>query len=167
MGERALPRMRGRVLHGKHVDRPNAQLAHVFGALESAGAPHGLKLFGSRAVESMRLEKGFLHWKSDILTEFDPYETRLERFVRPAKGDFIGREALAARQANGPTRLRALYEVDERAAELVQLRFFGGLTGDQAAEVLEISPRAADLLWSYARAWLFERHQRGNTNTQN
>lgn len=104
----------GELAYEIHV--PNAQLAHVFGALESAGAPHGLKLFGSRAVESMRLEKGFLHWKSDILTEFDPYETRLERFVKPAKGDFIGRDALAAREANGPTRLRALYEVDERAA---------------------------------------------------
>jgi RNA polymerase sigma factor (TIGR02999 family) len=46
---------------------------------------------------------------------------------------------------------------DPPAAELVKLRFFAGLTGDQAAEVLGISPRSADLLWAYARAWLFER----------
>jgi RNA polymerase sigma factor (TIGR02999 family) len=49
---------------------------------------------------------------------------------------------------------------DPRAAELVKLRFFAGLTGDQAAEVLGISPRAADQLWAYARAWLFEKLRR-------
>jgi RNA polymerase sigma factor (TIGR02999 family) len=53
-----------------------------------------------------------------------------------------------------------LSDVDAQAAELVKLRFFAGLTGDQAAEVLGISPRSADLMWSYARAWLFERLQR-------
>jgi hypothetical protein len=36
------------------------------------------------------------------------------------------------------------------------------LTGDQAAEVLGIAPRSADLLWAYARAWLFEKLQDGN-----
>ena len=56
--------------------------------------------------------------------------------------------------------LEQLAGADPRAAELVKLRFFGGLTGEQAAEVLEISPRAADLLWAYARAWLFEKLQR-------
>ena len=53
--------------------------------------------------------------------------------------------------------LEQLAGADPRAAELVKLRFFGGLTGDQTAEVLGISPRAADLLWAYARAWLFEK----------
>ncbi len=56
--------------------------------------------------------------------------------------------------------LEQLAGADPRAAELVKLRFFGGLTGDQTAEVLGISPRAADLLWAYARAWLFEKLQR-------
>lgn len=56
--------------------------------------------------------------------------------------------------------LELLEAVDARAAELVKLRFFAGLTGDQAAEVLGISPRTADNLWKYARAWLFEKHQR-------
>jgi RNA polymerase sigma factor (TIGR02999 family) len=47
--------------------------------------------------------------------------------------------------------------VDPQAAELVQLRYFAGLTIPQAAEAMSISPRTADRLWSYARAWLFER----------
>jgi RNA polymerase sigma factor (TIGR02999 family) len=56
--------------------------------------------------------------------------------------------------------LDQLAGADPRAAELVKLRFFAGLTGEQTAEVLGISPRSADLLWAYARAWLFEKLQR-------
>jgi RNA polymerase sigma factor (TIGR02999 family) len=43
---------------------------------------------------------------------------------------------------------------DRQAAELVKLRYFAGLTIPQAAEALSISPRTADSLWSFARAWL-------------
>lgn len=56
--------------------------------------------------------------------------------------------------------LDQLAAVDARAAQLVKLRYFAGLTGDQSAAVLGISPRSADLVWAYARAWLFERLQR-------
>jgi RNA polymerase sigma factor (TIGR02999 family) len=55
--------------------------------------------------------------------------------------------------------LDQLAGADARAAELVKLRFFAGLTGEQAADVLGISPRSADLLWAYARAWLFDKLQ--------
>jgi RNA polymerase sigma factor (TIGR02999 family) len=58
--------------------------------------------------------------------------------------------------------LEQLAGADPRAAELVKLRFFAGLTGDQSAEVLGMSPRAADSLWAYARAWLFEKLQAQN-----
>jgi RNA polymerase sigma factor (TIGR02999 family) len=47
--------------------------------------------------------------------------------------------------------------VDRQAAELVQLRYFTGLTIPQAAEALGISARTADRTWAYARAWLFRR----------
>jgi RNA polymerase sigma factor (TIGR02999 family) len=57
--------------------------------------------------------------------------------------------------------LDQLAAADPQAAELVKLRFFAGLTGDQAAEVLGIASRSADLLWAYARAWLFEKLQGG------
>lgn len=43
---------------------------------------------------------------------------------------------------------------DSQAADLVKLRYFAGLTIPQAAESLGISPRKADMLWSFARAWL-------------
>jgi RNA polymerase sigma factor (TIGR02999 family) len=47
--------------------------------------------------------------------------------------------------------------VDREAAELVQLRYFTGLTIHEAAETLGISGRTADRTWAYARAWLFRR----------
>jgi RNA polymerase sigma factor (TIGR02999 family) len=52
--------------------------------------------------------------------------------------------------------LRRLKTVDPDAAELVSLRHFAGLTSGQAAEILGVSPRSADRMWSYARAWLLK-----------
>ncbi len=52
--------------------------------------------------------------------------------------------------------LDKLAAADRQAAELVQLRYFAGLTLAEAAQVMEISPRTADRLWAYARAWLHQ-----------
>lgn len=104
----------GELAYEIHV--PNAQLHAAYLALRQAGKAHGMTLFGARAVESMRLEKGFLHWKSDILTEFDPFETGLRRFVRMDKPDFIGKAALAARRAEGPRKCLVTLDIDGREA---------------------------------------------------
>jgi RNA polymerase sigma factor (TIGR02999 family) len=50
--------------------------------------------------------------------------------------------------------LHRLAAEDPQKARLVELRYFAGLTGEQAAEVLGISPSTADRHWAYARAWL-------------
>jgi RNA polymerase sigma factor (TIGR02999 family) len=50
--------------------------------------------------------------------------------------------------------LQKLAAIDPQKAKLVELRYFAGLTGQQAAEVLGISPTSADRHWAYARAWL-------------
>ncbi|MEM9060368.1 MAG: FAD-dependent oxidoreductase [Pseudomonadota bacterium] len=100
----------GEVAFEIHV--PNNQLYAAYLALRKAGDAHGLKLFGSRAVESMRLEKGFLHWKAEILTEFDPFETGLDRFVKLDKPDFVGKAALEKRRAEGPRKRLVTLSVD-------------------------------------------------------
>jgi RNA polymerase sigma factor (TIGR02999 family) len=51
--------------------------------------------------------------------------------------------------------LDKLAECDRRAAELVKLRYFAGFTLEETADALGISPRTADSVWAYARAWLF------------
>jgi dimethylglycine dehydrogenase len=100
----------GELAYEIHV--PNASLYAAYLALRQAGKAHGLKLFGARAVESMRMEKGFLHWKSEILTEFDPYETSLDRFVKLEKGDFIGKDALLKRHKEGLQKILVTLKVD-------------------------------------------------------
>jgi RNA polymerase sigma factor (TIGR02999 family) len=57
--------------------------------------------------------------------------------------------------------LHKLAEVDKSAAEVVRLRFFAGLPLMEVAKVLGISPRTADRLWAYARAWLHQEIKRG------
>ncbi|MFK7902071.1 MAG: FAD-dependent oxidoreductase [Nitratireductor sp.] len=82
----------GELAYEIHV--PNASLYSAYLKLREAGDAFGLQLFGARAVESMRMEKGYLHWKADILTEFNPFETGLDRFVKMDKPDFVGKQAL-------------------------------------------------------------------------
>lgn len=100
----------GELAYEIHV--PNAALYAAYLALRKAGEAHDLKLFGARAVDSMRMEKGFLHWKADLITEFDPYETGLDRFIKPEKGDFIGKTALSARRETGPKRKLVTLKID-------------------------------------------------------
>jgi dimethylglycine dehydrogenase len=86
----------GELAYEIHV--PNAFLPSVWATLRQAGRPHGLRLFGAHAVESMRLEKGYRHWKADLVTEFLPQDCGLGRFVDLSKPDFIGKAALLTAQ---------------------------------------------------------------------
>ena len=88
--------------------------------LWSAGAPLGLVAGGYRAIDTMRLEKGYRVWSSDITPEDNPYEAGLGFAVRLNKGvDFIGKEALIDAKARGITRrLRPLLLDDGEAIAL-------------------------------------------------
>jgi RNA polymerase sigma factor (TIGR02999 family) len=57
--------------------------------------------------------------------------------------------------------LTKLAETDKQAAELVQLRYFAGLPIREIAEILGISPRTADRLWAFARAWMHQEIESG------
>jgi len=62
--------------------------------------------------------------------------------------------------------LAKLSEKDKVKADLVKLRFFAGLTGEQAAKVLDISHNTADRYWSYARSWLHMEITKANETSQ-
>lgn len=81
---------------------PNEQLFLVWTLLEQAGAAFDLGYFGLYATESMRLEKGYRHWKADLIYEFNPVESGLERFIDMEKPEFIGKEGLQTQLNNGP-----------------------------------------------------------------
>jgi DNA-directed RNA polymerase specialized sigma24 family protein len=57
-----------------------------------------------------------------------------------------------------------LERVAPRQAEVVKLRYFVGLTVDETADILGISPRTVDIEWRYARAWLHRELHDGDTN---
>ena len=68
----------------------------LWDVLWEAGQPHGLVAAGGGAFDSLRLEKGYRLWGSDIHSEYNPFEAGLGWAVRLNKGDFLGRDALAA-----------------------------------------------------------------------
>ena len=68
----------------------------VFDALFAAGEDLGLKPFGIRAMDSMRLEKSYRMVGTELSIEYSAYESAMDRFVKPDKGDFLGRDALVA-----------------------------------------------------------------------
>ncbi|OLC23883.1 MAG: hypothetical protein AUJ02_11820 [Chloroflexi bacterium 13_1_40CM_3_65_12] len=82
-------------------------------------AGHALSAGGYKAVDSMRLEKGYRVWGADIGPEVNPYEAGLSFCVKLDKGDFIGRDALLkAREAQAGTRLACLVLDDARSVAL-------------------------------------------------
>ncbi|MHB8398334.1 MAG: FAD-dependent oxidoreductase [Candidatus Limnocylindrales bacterium] len=77
--------------------------------LVAAGANEGIEPFGYRALEALRLEKGYRYYGTDLTMRETPDEAGLGAFVRPGKGPFIGRDALLVRRAEPPRqRLRTL-----------------------------------------------------------
>ena len=89
-------------------------------ALWESGEPHGMVAGGYRAIDSMRLEKGYRVWGADITPDETPYEGGVGFCVKLDKpGGFIGRDALAAAKEEGPrTRLRCITLADERSVAL-------------------------------------------------
>jgi dimethylglycine dehydrogenase len=91
----------------------------LYASLLAAGRGHGLKLFGGRALNSLRLEKGFGTWTREFRPIYGAYEAGLARFVDLKKGDFIGRTAaLEEKQSGGALRL-ATFAVDASDADAI------------------------------------------------
>ncbi|MEM9980070.1 MAG: aminomethyltransferase family protein, partial [Cyanobacteria bacterium P01_D01_bin.2] len=83
---------------GWELYAPTESGLKLWDMLWKAGAAHGIIAAGLGAFDTLRLEKGFLLWGSDIHTEYDPYEAGLGFAVKPNKSEFIGKEALLRRQ---------------------------------------------------------------------
>ena len=73
---------------------PTEYGARLWDTLVAAGEPHGLVPGGYRAIDALRLEKGYRAWGSDLTSETTPFEAGLGFAVKRDKGDFIGRDAL-------------------------------------------------------------------------
>lgn len=140
-----------------HTLQPTALVHEAYLRLAGANQPQQwdgrTHFFGAAAeamrrilVESARRKKRLKHGGEMQRVEVETIELPL-----PLPDD----ELLALDEA-----LNRLATVDARAAEVVKLCFFVGLTQAQAADELEISRATAERLWSFARAWLFREMQK-------
>jgi dimethylglycine dehydrogenase len=97
---------------GWELHVPRAGMEKVFDALMKAGEPLGLKLFGTYAMNALRMEKAYRGWGSELTSEIDMFEGSMDRFIRLDKEDFIGRTASLKFKQRGP-RIKLVYmEID-------------------------------------------------------
>lgn len=92
---------------------PTDQTAHVFETLMDAGADHGLSLAGLHTLDSCRIEKAFRHFGHDITDEDHVLEAGLGFAVKPAKGDFIGRDAVLRKKDEGLDRRMVQFRLND------------------------------------------------------
>jgi dimethylglycine dehydrogenase len=86
-------------------------------ALCDAGAAFGIRHFGSRALNSLRLEKSFGNWAREYRPIYTPADAGLDRFVDVGKGDFIGRASVLRDRERGPTRRLITLVIDAADAD--------------------------------------------------
>ena len=98
---------------GWELHHPMEMQNQVFDALFEAGADLGLKPFGIRAMDALRLEKSYRMIGTELSIEYAALESGLERFVRLDKGDFIGRGGLLAWRERGFANAFATLEVED------------------------------------------------------
>ena len=98
---------------GWELHVPTEFAPHVYGLLWAAGEPDGIADVGYRAIDSLRMEKGYVYWSSDVTPDYTPYEAGLGfRVHLKSKGNFIGREALEKQKAEGPARKLCTFSID-------------------------------------------------------
>ena len=111
--------------------------AHVFESLQAAGAPFGMANVGYRAIESLRLEKGYVYWSSDVTPDYTPIQAGLGGHVHlRSKGGFIGRQALEREKAAGSKRHLCTFTSDD------DLPVFGGETIWSGGQVVSLASSA-------------------------
>jgi len=113
---------------GYELHVPVEYALHLYEKLWAAGQPHGIANAGYRAINSLRLEKHYLTWGSDITPDYNPYEAGLGFCVALGKGDFLARAALAEVKTSGPKQKLAWFTASP------EVNLFGGeivLAGDR------------------------------------
>ncbi len=86
---------------GWELHMPMDDMPVVYDALFQNGQEHGLVDFGAYALNSMRLEKAYKGWGSELTHEITPIEADCERFVRWSKDNFIGKKGALERKQDG------------------------------------------------------------------
>jgi 4-methylaminobutanoate oxidase (formaldehyde-forming) len=93
---------------GWELHIPTEYTAHVYAELREAGAPYDIVDVGYRAIDTLRMEKGYLYWSTDITPDTNPWEAGLGWRVDLDKGDFCGRDSLIMQRSAISRRLATL-----------------------------------------------------------
>jgi len=108
---------------GWELHIPTEFAAHVYDTLWQAGQNAGIRDVGYRAIDSLRMEKGYLYWSGDISPDYTPIEAGLGfRVHLKSGGDFIGRSVLATQKSAGPAQKLCAFIADK------PLPLYGGET---------------------------------------
>ena len=102
---------------GWELHHPIQYQIQLFEALQEAGAEFRITNVGMRAMDSMRLEKSYRLWGTDLNAENSILEAGMNRFVRLNKGDFTGRDALVRQQEKGVPNNYCTIEIDAKDAD--------------------------------------------------
>ncbi|MEM8649597.1 MAG: FAD-dependent oxidoreductase [Pseudomonadota bacterium] len=103
----------------------------VYDAIKEAGEEFNIKDFGMRALLSMRLEKNFPTWFGEMRPIYGPFEASMDRFIKLSKNDFIGREAAAQEQADGPNLRRVSFVIEAETADIMADEPIWAKVGDE------------------------------------
>ncbi len=95
---------------------PIASGLGVWDTIWEAGTPRGLRPVGYRAVDSLRLEKGYRYWSADVTPDYTPYEAGQGFCVKVDRKDFQGREALLRQREEGTTQKLCCLVLSENTA---------------------------------------------------
>ncbi len=97
---------------GYELHHPMEYQRHLYDLLMAEGEQYGIVDWGYRALDSMRLEKGYRLWGEDMSADWTPLQAGMERFVDFDKGDFIGRDALVREKEEGPNQVLACLVIE-------------------------------------------------------
>ncbi len=123
---------------GWELHIPTEFAAHVYDRLHEAGAAHGIRDIGYRAIDGLRMEKGYLYWSADITPDYTPIEAGLGfRVHLKSKGDFLGRDVLERQKTLGVNRRLFIFSSPDRLA------LYGGETILHAGRVVSLATSAA------------------------
>jgi len=112
---------------GWELHHPIEMQNYIFDLLMEAGRPYGIKPFGMRAMDTLRLEKSYRLIPRELSIEYAALESGLDRFVHPNKGGFIGRDGLVAWQQRGfqnrfvTLEVQGVTDADARGSEPILL----------------------------------------------
>jgi 4-methylaminobutanoate oxidase (formaldehyde-forming) len=119
---------------GYELYTPPEYACHLYETLREAGQDLGVRNAGYRAIDSLRLEKGYCYWSAEVSPDYTPYDAGIGFAVDPDKGSFIGREALLKIRKEGPKWRLCIFTLNSDEPRLL----YGGETITREGKVVGV-----------------------------